>query len=231
MESPWSNIHRMLKRREWDALRSWIKSNPDKRFRMGHRREDGLIFLHYNIGARGGEVWRTEDRFIKHKHQIRAHSIKYRGHEDFRQKHNAYCRMKTATDARTREVKKQWSALYQKENRARERAKTIRYQARKERATICGHSLRKELQIYKRAEQLSVASGVAHEVDHIIPLSVGGWHHHDNLQAIPVTINRQKHSNPFWEAPTGYKDWRSVPSWLWPDHLVCAYLERLYIAA
>lgn len=31
-----------------------------------------------------------------------------------------------------------------------------------------------------------------HEVDHIVPLSLGGWHHEDNLQYLPIKENRKK---------------------------------------
>jgi hypothetical protein len=40
-------------------------------------------------------------------------------------------------------------------------------------------------QIYKNCPE-------GYEVDHIIPLSLGGWHHEDNLQCLTILENRTK---------------------------------------
>jgi hypothetical protein len=36
--------------------------------------------------------------------------------------------------------------------------------------------------------------GIKFNVDHIIPLSVGGTHHPSNLQVVPAKWNRRKHN-------------------------------------
>lgn len=69
------------------------------------------------------------------------------------------------------------------------------------------------------------SSGQPHELDHIIPLSVGGWHHHGNLQILPKRINAEKGADPFWEHPD-YKSWRDVPEELWPEKLAPEYAKR-----
>lgn len=49
--------------------------------------------------------------------------------------------------------------------------------------------------VYREAKRLTDATGIQHEVDHIIPLqgrNVSGLHVHDNLQAIPKSANRRK---------------------------------------
>ena len=51
------------------------------------------------------------------------------------------------------------------------------------------------LEIYKKARQLTIETGVPHEVDHIIPLQgkvVSGLHVETNLRVIPMTENRSK---------------------------------------
>lgn len=83
--------------------------------------------------------------------------------------------------------------------------------------------------IYQRAATLTKLTGWKHSVDHIIPVSVGGHHHEDNLQALPVEINSSKHNNPFWEHPE-YCSWRDVPRKLWPAELVPEYDQLLKAA-
>jgi hypothetical protein len=45
---------------------------------------------------------------------------------------------------------------------------------------------------YVRAKELTDITGVKHEVDHIVPISLGGLHHQDNLQVMPWLANREK---------------------------------------
>lgn len=46
--------------------------------------------------------------------------------------------------------------------------------------------------IYKKAQTLTLQTGIAHEVDHVIPLSRGGFHHQNNLQILTIYENRSK---------------------------------------
>ena len=46
--------------------------------------------------------------------------------------------------------------------------------------------------IYKLCRLVSASTGIAHEVDHIIPLSKGGRHEPNNLQIITAALNRKK---------------------------------------
>jgi 5-methylcytosine-specific restriction endonuclease McrA len=84
------------------------------------------------------------------------------------------------------------------------------------------HSRFEERAILEEAAKLSVVTGEKHHVDHIIPISSGGWHHHLNLQVLPARLNTSKASNPIWELD-GYKCWRDVPKWLWPDEMAHKY--------
>ena len=45
---------------------------------------------------------------------------------------------------------------------------------------------------YENAALLSKQTGIPHEVDHIIPLSKGGWHHPFNLRVVTRDVNRSK---------------------------------------
>lgn len=44
----------------------------------------------------------------------------------------------------------------------------------------------------EKVKQIYLNCPVGYEVDHIIPLSKGGWHHEDNLQYLTVEENRRK---------------------------------------
>lgn len=84
--------------------------------------------------------------------------------------------------------------------------------------------------VYSEAARLQKETGVSHEVDHIIPLTSGGWHDHRNLQPMPEKMNGRagKWNDPFWLAPhMGYKDWRDVPRELWSVDLVPKYLALI----
>jgi len=46
--------------------------------------------------------------------------------------------------------------------------------------------------IYEECRNLSLETGIPHEVDHIIPIAAGGLHHQDNLKILTRTENRKK---------------------------------------
>jgi len=46
--------------------------------------------------------------------------------------------------------------------------------------------------IYKKCKEISLKTGIKHEVDHIMPLSKGGLHHPNNLQILTRVENRRK---------------------------------------
>lgn len=79
----------------------------------------------------------------------------------------------------------------------------------------------KEKAIYLMAEKLTLTGVGKHVVDHIIPISLGGWHHHENLQVLPDSVNGEKGAKLFWEDKEGrFKSWRDVPPHLWPTDLL-----------
>jgi hypothetical protein len=81
--------------------------------------------------------------------------------------------------------KAEWSAYIV--NRRKKRDKSMPPWASKE----------KILEFYTKARQLSIETGVPHEVDHIVPSNhklVCGLHCEFNLQVIPRTDNRQKNN-------------------------------------
>jgi hypothetical protein len=80
--------------------------------------------------------------------------------------------------------------------------------------------------IFLECRRLTKESGIHHNVDHIIPVCHGGFHHHLNLQIIPWFINQSKGSNPFW-VQDGFKTWKDVPCYLWPEKLKPEYEKKI----
>ena len=87
-------------------------------------------------------------------------------------------------------------------------------------------NLEKIEEIYKERTRIFKESGLKCDVDHIIPISCGGWHHENNLQILPDKVNKSKGADPFWER-SGFKSWRDVPQNLWPQKLIPSYLSLL----
>ena len=64
------------------------------------------------------------------------------------------------------------------------------------------HDFEIEKVLTNQCKSLYNRLGIKFEVDHIVALAEGGWHHHTNLHVIPLTWNRRKHT----------KDLSSIPS-------------------
>ncbi len=88
------------------------------------------------------------------------------------------------------------------------------------------HNFEIERAMYSKARELYKATGIRYDVDHVIPLSKGGWHHHDNLQVLDHNTNSSKHANPFWHKD-GFKSFAEVCSSLWPTNLINMYNKIL----
>lgn len=58
---------------------------------------------------------------------------------------------------------------------------------------------------YAIANRVSKCLGIRHDVDHIVPLSLGGSHCHRNLQVIPATWNTRKQDRFNYPLPDCYR--------------------------
>lgn len=75
------------------------------------------------------------------------------------------------------------------------RARDAKRRADQLRATPPWADLKAIREVYKEAKRVTLATGIPHEVDHIVPLKgrkVSGLHVHFNLQVIPMLDNRRK---------------------------------------
>lgn len=75
--------------------------------------------------------------------------------------------------------------IYQTQYQSKRRA-TVKHQ------TITGADQKLIQEFYIQAVKLTKNTGIPHEVDHIIPICKGGFHHQDNLRVITRSENRKK---------------------------------------
>lgn len=119
-------------------------------------------------------------------------------------------------------LQKEWV----EKNPDRKRAHNARRRARRTEQLHFDHSPLVEADLQAQALSIEKETGIRQCVDHIIPLIHGGWHHHLNLQVLPLGLNSAKRHDPFWEHPS-YKSWKDVPEFLWPADLTPEYKHRL----
>ncbi len=67
-----------------------------------------------------------------------------------------------------------------------------RYRARKRNQTLANANTTLISDIYAQCKIITEQTKIPHEVDHIVPISLGGIHHESNLQIITRTENRMK---------------------------------------
>lgn len=129
---------------------------------------------------------------------------------------------------KNRESVRKREAAYREKNRGKVQEKVLRRYINKKRLIHPEYNPAIMAKMITEARRLGKTTGIPHSVDHIIPLAKGGWHHQDNLQIIPKSLNSSKGADPFWISPSlSYKDWRDIPRELWPVDLVPKYLELI----
>jgi hypothetical protein len=85
-----------------------------------------------------------------------------------------------------------------------EAEKIARRQRVRLQATPAWANLEKMQAIYKAAQAISKATGIAHHVDHMVPLTnplVSGLHNEFNLRVLPATENLKKHNKHWPDMP------------------------------
>lgn len=117
------------------------------------------------------------------------------------------------------------ASAWRKNNPDKQRGHTALRRARIAGVAHPEHSRAREQEMRAASAKISSESGKFQHLDHIIPLSAGGWHHHDNMQVLPASVNLSKKDDPFWESSV-YRTWRDVPDKLWPEALIPEYLSR-----
>ncbi len=93
---------------------------------------------------------------------------------------------------------------YRRSPRHIEDEKAARRKRAKAGATPAWANIEKMRAIYKAAKTLTDMTGVAHHVDHIVPLTsklVCGLHNEFNLQVLPGAENLKKHNRHWPDMP------------------------------
>lgn len=121
---------------------------------------------------------RSAERYAKKRDEIQAQrKAYYEAHPDAKERFREYAKQ------------------HYEGNKPLYMANCARRRSRKLCATPKWADAKAILEIYKLAEQLTLATGTKHEVDHIVPLqgrNVCGLHVENNLRVVTVTENRRK---------------------------------------
>jgi hypothetical protein len=190
------------------------------KLKRGTIREDGMVFSHYHRG--GKERWITQEMLEKQRAKDKKHHINWRKeNKDVVSERNKAWRdanpeegkkrlreWRMANKERDLKTTKKWRAanpdkvkqMY--ENRKKDIQK-FRFDGRvkraKRRALLLDrlhpdHDPKIEKALIKQCQSLFNRFGIKFEIDHIVPLTIGGWHYHLNLHVIPMSLNRKKHN-------------------------------------
>jgi hypothetical protein len=223
---PWTGRKFKERKERAEDMRAWLKANPDRRIKNGTTREDGLIFCGYGAGYANGEHWAPKAVFEKRMEASRNQMRQLRQTQSYRDGFNAYAKKRYAERADVRLKMKERTDKWSAENKPRRAQSSSARRALKRSQLHPAHDFVAEAAMHDEARQLTLATGIEHHVDHIIPIKHGGWHHHQNMQVLPEPVNLGKSSDPFWLSED-YKDFKDVPSDLWPESLADFYLAQM----
>ena len=204
-------------------MREWLRSNSDKRIKRGTERDDGKVFIAYQVGYANGEYWASPKIFNARAEHSREKMRILRKSVTYKNKFNLYSKKRYSENKDVRKKMKIRGEKWSSENKPKRALHSSNRRTLKRNQLHEKHNFLIEQEMRNLAEKLTKETGVDHHVDHIIPIKHGGWHHHDNLQILPAPVNQSKSSSPFWVS-SEYKDFRSVPQTLWPEPLIDFYL-------
>jgi 5-methylcytosine-specific restriction endonuclease McrA len=174
--------------------------------KRGDIREDGKIFYKYQKGCKNGERWITTEQFDAYKKQANEYgTAKY--HEDTETWKARHKNWRNNNLEKAREKSRNWNCKNKervKKNSKEWRSKNkhiINFHSNKRRKTIQNACLmlHKDQEniiktIYETSSRIGECLEIPHHVDHIVPLSKGGFHVHTNMQILPARTNRIKNN-------------------------------------
>jgi hypothetical protein len=189
------------------------------KLKRGTVREDGMVFMHM---VRGKEYWATPEKYEELKNRDKNLQKEWRkDNKDIVSQRNKAWREANPEKARENlrrwyKKNKEWANQSKREwakrnpeklkgqyERKKNNIEKFRQQGRekrsKRRALLLerlhpDHNQEIERVLIKQCQSLTKRLGIKFEIDHIVPLSQGGWHHHLNIHIIPMSWNRRKHS-------------------------------------
>jgi hypothetical protein len=160
-----------------------------KPHKQGDVRDDGRIFWSYNKKSKNGERWVTKDYFNKTRSASVLHSRRWRKTN----KEKYHFLQKRYRDANKEKIKLGKQRWYLNNPEKAQKLFSSRRALKRKLLHPC-HSFRLEGVLASQRERLNNCLGIKFEIDHIIPLTRGGWHYHVNLHVIPMSWNRRKNN-------------------------------------
>lgn len=190
------------------------------RLKQGFVREDGMVFSQYRkVNGIEKEMWYSKDAFDR--------MIKKRNERNlFRQKanRNKYSqyvkRWREKNPDKAKKSSRESSNAWRKRNPEKAKVKgTIGHFKRK---SIKANQLHPDHDRAKEMELVRIAKILNLQVDHIVPLSRGGWHWHHNLRLLPRSLNASKGNR--LDSELSEKDQKELLMWTnLTGFLVCSF--------
>ena len=192
-----------------------MKDNrPPKHLRTlkkGDVRGDGMVFWVYKASAKNGESWLTRENYDERDEGLKRNKreryaenredINRKGREYYTENREEKKRKGREYYTENREEKKRYGREYTKANPAKVAAASSRRRAMIREAIHPDLDRKIEDTIFELRDRLTAKTGIPFHVDHIIPISRGGWHHHANLKVIPARLNQQKSARLDYQLP------------------------------
>ncbi len=190
-----------------------IPDGPKK----GDIRADGRVFVGYRVKAKGGkkyEIWLSQEALENRKASIRARKKKWRKEnpeklreqkrrelENFKLKYPERFKDRKRKERQSQRKKNPQKfrdeiKRYKKENVHIKNNQDMRRKTRVINGSLMLHADQNKMMevIYDCRTRISRCLGITFHVDHIIPISRGGFHIPSNLQILPQVINLRKNA-------------------------------------
>lgn len=158
-----------------------------------------LVYRQWNKEPNLNEIWVTIESLNKEKEQRRQQANKKK-FKKIKKEHDRKYYLKNKQ--KIQDYVRKWKSL--NINKTRIHGRTARSKRKALLLNCINSNTNKDNKIishfYTYAQRLSNKLNIVFEVDHIIPLSMGGLHHPSNLQVVPRVWNRRKHNrtNAHW---------------------------------
>lgn len=151
--------------------------------------------------------------YLRKYQQQNREAIADRKREHRRQNREVIAEQKRDYWQRNREARLNQKREYHRQNPHIARAANARRRAKKKSRTHPDHNTDFEKCLCEQAIRMRECLGIDFHVDHIKPLTKGGWHHHLNMQILPASINIAKKDRLRWRHPF-YRDITDLPAFL-----------------
>jgi 5-methylcytosine-specific restriction endonuclease McrA len=172
---------RIKKDKEIAEKRKALFNNREHREVGEINKSTGLVFWRYNKNCKNGEWWVTPNQY----EELKIKSL------------DSVKKWQSKNPEKAKDILRDW----RRNNKAQMLTHVRTRTSLKKKALHPEHNKQFEVCLTECCKRLENCLGNAWEVDHIIPLSKGGKHHHSNLQILPAYWNRKKYNKQDFELP------------------------------